>query len=80
MESLLLLGLAFYCAIELAELIHEFVFALAGFDSELVTLAFVNPYLLSDQRVLLGILGVAGFVSVLPVFLGLCKPVGKSLG
>ena len=80
MESLLLLGLAFYCAIELAELIHGFVFALAGFDSELVALSFVNPYLLSDQRVLLGILGVAGFVSVLPVFLGLCKPVGKSLG
>ena len=73
-------GLAFCCAVELAKLIHEFVFVLAGFDSELAALGRVNPYLLSDQPVLLGILGVAGFVSVLPVFLGLCKPVGKSLG
>ena len=79
-ESLLLLGLAFCCAVELAKLIHEFVFVLAGFDSELAALGRLNPYLLSDQPVLLGILGVAGFVSVLPVFLGLCKPVGKSLG
>ena len=79
-ESLLLLGVAFYCAVLLAEFTHEFVFVLAGFDSGLVALARVNPYQLSDQSVLLAILGVAGFVSVLPVFLGLCKPVGKSLG
>jgi hypothetical protein len=80
LESLLLLGIAFYSAIKLAELIHEFVFVLAGFDSEFVNLKLFNPYVLSDQRVLLAILGVAGVVAVLPVFLGLCKPVGKSLG
>jgi len=80
MESLLLLGVAFYCAIELAKFIHESVFVLAGFDAEIVTLEFFNPYAISNQPVLLAILGVAGFVAVLPVFLGLCKPVGKSLG
>jgi len=80
MESLLLLGVAFYCAIELAKFIHESVFVLAGFDAGIVTLEFFNPYAISNQPVLLAILGVAGFVAVLPVFLGLCKPVGKSLG
>ena len=41
-ESLLLLGLAFCCAVELGKLIHEFVFVLAGFDSELAALGLLS--------------------------------------
>ena len=39
---------------------------------------FIDQFIV--EPVLPGILGVAGFVSVLPLFLGFCKPVGKSLG
>ena len=56
---------------------NDVVLALSGW-TDLDQDGFIDQF--TVEPVLPGILGVAGFVSVLPVFLGLCKPVGKSLG
>ena len=79
-ESLVLLAIAFYSAIKLAENFHEIVFVTAGFDAEFVNLNLLNPYQTAGQQVLLLILGMAALVAVLPVCLALRKPVGRVLG
>ena len=79
-ESLVLLGIAFYSAIKLAENFHEIVFVTAGFDAEFVNLNLLNPYQTAGQQVLLLILGMAALVAVMPVCLALRKPVGRVLG
>ena len=56
---------------------NDVVLVLSGW-TDLDQDGFIDQFIV--EPVLPGILGVAGFVLVLPLFLGLCKPVGKSLG
>jgi len=79
-ESLFLLFLSFWSALELAKVFHRIVFKLAGFDMELLNLATFNPYQFSENFFLLSLLGVASLVAILPICIALRKPVGKVLG
>ncbi len=79
-ESLFLLFLSFWSALELAKVFHRIVFKLAGFDVELLNLATFNPYQFSENFFLLSLLGVASLVAILPICIALRKPVGKVLG
>ena len=79
-ESLFLLFLSFWSALELAKIFHRIVFKMAGFDLELLNLSSFNPYQIAENYVLLMILGLAAVVAILPICIALRKPVGKVLG
>jgi ABC-type Co2+ transport system permease subunit len=48
-ESLFLLFLSFWSALELVKVFHRIVFKLAGFDLEFLNLATLNPYQFSEN-------------------------------
>ena len=79
-ENLFLLLLSFCGALELAKIFHRIVFKLAGFDSGLLDISIINPYQISENYLLLSILGIAALVAILPICIALKKPVGKVLG
>ncbi len=79
-DGLVLLIASFFLALELAEIFHGFVFRFAGFDNEFLNLKFFNPYLASNNLILLLVLVLGVVVSILPVCLALRKPVGRVLG
>jgi len=79
-DSLFWLLLAYCLSLELAQVLHKYVFLAAGFDLGLLDLSLFNPYQFAENQVLLLVLLLASLVAVLPVCLALRKPVGRVLG
>jgi len=79
-DALLILLFSLAVALALAQVSHEPVFHMVGFDGVFLSLDEFNPYKILDNLFLLFILLISSVAGILPVCLALRRPVGRVLG